>query len=1170
MDYVVETPTKRRKLQNGESQSYNSQDDSSDEIFKDYETIATVPVDRPIYLPSDIPSSPPLTTQPTQIIDRSAIKSISTPRPNESIVQVEASSPVQTTPKKSPAKPNVGGAFVNAFAPPGTAFRPPGAVLTASRLHAVDLDDEGPIYCGSSDEDIQDITKNDIKPSNFTRRSQDKAGINGANQLNGDTTTNTRFHELTSKFSYDPIEKWSTTNQRSNASSADTMANAYGNSSRLRKPIQSSPDTPNFIDAIQDYEIRRKVERMKIIIPKTPISAIYKTLLRKRGNVDDALEVLTSADNNTIVIDESDDDNNNDDELSIGTAKPIQRGSNKSTAKQHIKAPARSIQDKWASMRATQKPPQSQPQRPISSIISSPVSSQSSTPQKPKRRLMRGRKGHSPPILFSSPAQDSPKKLAPTSDYNSDSGIESTVEENPTLDAKILNFFNTCLAEDLIDISGTTVDIANAILAERPFANLNAIRDITMEAPSKATRGKRKMTKQQVGDKILDKSIEMWTGYEAVDTLVAKCSALGKPVADEMKKWGVDVFGAAKEGEVAVVSFDDMAKNGSSEKSYHDSGIGTPTSVNSADEYTQSSKRGGKQSSNFISQPSMMAETLELKDYQVVGLNWLALLFRQKLSCILADEMGLGKTCQVIAFLSHLFEIGETGPHLVIVPGSTLENWLREFKNFCPALNVMPYYGKQNERAEFRAEIENNLDSINVIVTTYSMAKQKEDSRFLRTLRPCVCVFDEGHQLKNSKSANYEQLIRIPARFRLLLTGTPLQNNLQELASLLGFILPSVFLEQKEELEYIFKQKSTVASTSNPSALLSAQRIMRARSMLTPFVLRRKKHQVLKHLPAKHSRVEYCPLTITQRAIIDLKQSTAATVIAARAAGNKANTKETAHIMMSLRQASIHPLLIRYFYSDDKLKKIANRLMKALPDRNEAFIYEDIEIMSDFELHRMCTDMYPKVLSKFKLPKDAIMDSGKAAKLIELLTTYRDNGDRCLLFSQFTLVLDILESVLEKHDLKFFRLDGSTRVEDRQDMIDEFHTDTSIPVFLLTTGAGGAGINLACANKVIIFDSSFNPQDDVQAENRAHRVGQTREVEVVRFVSKDSIEEKIYALGRTKLALDDRVAGDGEGDAAAKKLATKGEKMVQEMWMKEVQRKVEGKRDDVVMKNGDV
>lgn len=462
----------------------------------------------------------------------------------------------------------------------------------------------------------------------------------------------------------------------------------------------------------------------------------------------------------------------------------------------------------------------------------------------------------------------------------------------------------------------------------------------------------------------------------------------------------------------------------------------------------------------------------------------------------------------------------------------------------------------QAERIEIQQRILDNLRDIHVIVTTYGVAKAKDDCRFLRKLPFQVCVYDEGHQLKNRKSTAYEQLMRVSSEFRVLLTGTPLQNNLTELVSLLAFILPHIFKEHSEDLDIIFGQK---AKTNNEghAALLSAQRISRARSMMAPFVLRRKKHQVLKHLPQKVRRVEWCELSPTQAEVYDGEKARGLQVIADRAAGKKVGN-ETANVMMSLRKASIHPLLFRRVYDDKTLKKMARDCLKEEEFRNSQFdlCLEDMSVMVDFELQRFC-ERYPSTMSRYRLKNDEWMDSGKVAKLAELLKDFKKNDDRVLVFSQFVMVMDILEDVMETLGMRFFRLDGQTKIDERQDMIDQFHADNSITVFLLSTKAGGAGINLACANKVVIFDSSFNPQDDIQAENRAHRVGQTREVEVIRMVTKGTIEEQIHALGQTKLALDDRVAGEGEASVLAtedeKQAEKRGQRAVEEMIIKELE-----------------
>ncbi len=392
--------------------------------------------------------------------------------------------------------------------------------------------------------------------------------------------------------------------------------------------------------------------------------------------------------------------------------------------------------------------------------------------------------------------------------------------------------------------------------------------------------------------------------------------------------------------------------------------------------------------------------------------------------------------------------------------------------------------------------------------------------------------------------------MRIPASFRLLLTGTPLQNNLQELSSLLAFMLPDLFKERQEDLAYIFKHKAKTTD-SDHSALLSAQKIKRARSMITPFVLRRKKHQVLRHMPEKVRRVEYCGLHLAQKAIYADQMAKGHQALMDRADG--VTKTSSTNIMMALRKAAMHPLLFRTIYTDAKLRKMSRVCLKEkkLENSDADAVFEDMEVMSDFQLHKLCEE-YPTTLSRFRLDGDW-MNSGKVEKLCELLKKFKANGDRTLIFSQFTTVMDILEAVLETLEIQFFRLDGNTPIPTRQDMLDEFYKDESIPVFMLSTKAGGSGINLACANKVIIFDSSFNPQDDIQAENRAHRVGQTREVEVIRLVTKDTIEEQIHTLGISKLALDERVAGEGVSEEDGEKAEREGMGIVEKIMMEELQ-----------------
>lgn len=381
--------------------------------------------------------------------------------------------------------------------------------------------------------------------------------------------------------------------------------------------------------------------------------------------------------------------------------------------------------------------------------------------------------------------------------------------------------------------------------------------------------------------------------------------------------------------------------------------------------------------------------------------------------------------------------------------------------------------------------------------------------------------------------------MKIPATFRVLLTGTPLQNNLMELASLLNFILPDIFSERREELDYVFKHKATTSATSH-AALLSDERVSRAKSMLTPFILQRKADVVLKDLPQKTNRVEYCDLHPSQAVIYNALREKTRKRAEMRVLGDKVPNDGENNPIMQARKAALHPMLFRRHFTDDKLERMVDLLKKREASefsQPRDKVLMEMQLSSDFYLHLWCT-MYP-CIAKFDVPDLTWMNSGKVEALVRLLESYKANGDRVLVFSQFTLVLDILEKVLQTARIPFSRFDGATKVNDRQAIMDNFRNDESVTAFLLSTGAGGTGVNLEMANKVIIFDSSFNPHDDVQAEKRAHRLGQTRPVEVVRMVTRGTIEEQIYALGQSKLTLDHKVTGVEDADLSGEKLVAK-------------------------------
>ncbi|CAN3375099.1 hypothetical protein DIURU_005358 [Diutina rugosa] len=703
-----------------------------------------------------------------------------------------------------------------------------------------------------------------------------------------------------------------------------------------------------------------------------------------------------------------------------------------------------------------------------------------------------------------------------------------------SIDSQVLEYINSATLQQLIEVGGVEPAVGELVMQQRPFNTIYEISENEFTLPDETPKPpSRKGKRKPLGLRLVEATEHSLRGYQAVDSLVKQCAEYGEQISSQMKEWGVTVTG---EGELSTIELDPVKESSSQTVPY------------------------------IKHKPELLSEEITLNNYQQVGINWLNLLYQNHLSCILADEMGLGKTCQVISFMAHLKATEKkNGPHLVIVPASTIENWLREFQKFCPSLVVQAYYGSVKEREELRASLE-GID-YDVMVTTYSLAAgAPADFKFLRQQNFNIIVYDEGHFLKNSLTERYNKLMRLNAKFRLLLTGTPLQNNLKELVSLLSFMLPKLFNEKKEDLQNLFNQKlgtafSSKSQSGTPSShnpLMATQAIAKAKTMMTPFVLRRKKEQVLQHLPSKCHEIIDCSMTESQQKIYDEEIDRAKKTRAERerraTITDKAELEKfkkdplpsSTNVLMQLRKATLHPMLFRIDFTDDKLKEMAKAIM-AEPEyvkANEDYIYEDMTVMSDYELNNLC-EKFPTINS-FKLPDSAYLNSGKVTELLKLLDDIiNKRKEKVLVFSLFTQLLDVLEKVLAIYKYKFVRLDGATPVETRQDIIDSFYDEEDIPIFLLSTKAGGFGINLVAANNVVIFDQSFNPHDDKQAEDRAHRVGQKKEVTVYKLITKDTIEQNILHLAENKLQLDEQISSDSAVDPKLEeKQATMWEQML--------------------------
>lgn len=536
-------------------------------------------------------------------------------------------------------------------------------------------------------------------------------------------------------------------------------------------------------------------------------------------------------------------------------------------------------------------------------------------------------------------------------------------------------------------------------------------------------------------------------------------------------------------------------------------------------------------------QPKCIPPEMKLAPYQLIGLNWLALMHNKGVNGILADEMGLGKTIQVIAFLAYLRErLGMPGHHLVIVPASTLDNWEREFDTWCPEIKLLQYYGNQDYRAQTRHYIARNLDAVDVVLTTYNVAQSPDDRKLFKKMRFEYLIFDEAHMLKNMKSSRYQSLIKIKSKRRILLTGTPLQNNLVELMSLLVFTMPRMFMPKISHVEALF---SAASREEGGKTQFEKERIEQAKKIMKPFVLRRLKEDVLKDLPKKSEKLVKISLSDSQSKLYKKLVDSFKREIKDHAQevldddssfsmDSDNDTKKGAGMLMAMRKLANHPLLMLNLYTKDKLRKMAALMLQESShrDANPELIFQDMCVMHDFELHKLCK-IYSS-LDKFKLDDDAILDSGKFNFLDELLTDLRKSNQRCLLFSQFTMMLDIMEEYLTIRGFNYLRLDGATKVSDRISLIDEFNQNSDVLVFLLSTKAGGLGINLTAANVVVLHDIDFNPYNDKQAEDRSHRMGQTRDVMVYKLIAQGTIEEGMLEVANEKLRLGKNMSEQGD------------------------------------------
>ncbi|EAX92042.1 SNF2 family N-terminal domain containing protein [Trichomonas vaginalis G3] len=463
----------------------------------------------------------------------------------------------------------------------------------------------------------------------------------------------------------------------------------------------------------------------------------------------------------------------------------------------------------------------------------------------------------------------------------------------------------------------------------------------------------------------------------------------------------------------------------------------------------------------------------QLKDYQLKGLQWLVSLYLSHLNGILADEMGLGKTIQSIALLAWLMENRKDyGPHLICGPLTTLSNWYSEFNKWLPAFNVVQYTGTPAERKQKANSYLVRGSNVNVVLTSYEFATR--DKATLGRLDYSYLIIDEAHRLKNDQGKLGQALSAYKCGNRLLLTGTPLQNNPRELWSLLNFVLPNIFNDHSQFEEWFSapfsKAGGDVSLTGEEQFLVISQ----LHNVLRPFLFRRTTAQVATELPKMRECKLLCAMSAWQKVVY--------------------NTLVT--------ESSV-------VHSMDHIQRLDNTTMQLRKCCNHPYLFYDTWFVN----------------------LDLVRTSGKCEVLDRILPKLKATGHRILIFSQMTEVLTLLQDLLTWRDYKYLRLDGNTKSDQRQQLIADFNKeDSEYFIFLLSTRAGGLGLNLQTADTVILYDNDWNPFADQQARSRVHRIGQEKPVLVISLVTAGSIEERVVERADDKKTVENKIIEIGRFD----------------------------------------
>lgn len=649
-----------------------------------------------------------------------------------------------------------------------------------------------------------------------------------------------------------------------------------------------------------------------------------------------------------------------------------------------------------------------------------------------------------------------------------------------------------------------------------------------------------------------------------------------------------------------------------------------------ADEIEEKGEGLGAQDLVATEQPKLVSGG-KMREYQLEGLEWLKTLWMNGLCGILADEMGLGKTIQAISLIAFFKENNISGPFLIAAPLSTVRNWIEEFKHWTPEINTVLYHGSKDERAEIRRKHMNMQSQgkfeFPVVVTSYEICMN--DRSYLANYKWRYIVVDEGHRLKNMNCRLIKELMTYNSANRLLITGTPLQNNIAELWSLLHFLLPEVF-NDLDSFERWFDFSSVLDDKEEGDGKANKRKnnlVSTMHAILKPFLLRRVKTDVESNLPPKREYILYAPLTEEQKDIykeilagtartyledkaVERIEARSRTVSLKRKANDSGRSTPVKHLKTTRADTPARTVsragtpnsvtstastrrgrkTTRMNYSEIGDREFNTRL-KEIEQGGEADLNGNNsltpELSSDEEqeLKRKATLKLAKqeIASKklqnpimqarlacnsphnfywpfstgdpdtdsdndLDLPpidETLITSSGKLLLLDTLLPPLLHNSHKILIFSQFKTTLDILQSYCEVlRSWPVCRIDGSISQDDRYQQITSFNSlKSKNKIFLLSTRAGGQGINLTAADTVILFDSDWNPQQDLQAMDRAHRIGQKRPVIVYRFATRGTVEETLLLKADSKRRLEKLVIQKGKFKSLIDGVDTKARKL---------------------------